>query len=240
MSTVHQPGRPRHDPPPTGHPSTAAPDERPSPTGGDRYRAAVTGIAPAFLLLAIVYHPPLGDLRDKQAVSELVSDTTRWTIAHLMVGVAAAAVVLAFLAVDTYLRRGTGTRLTAVGVPFVVVGSVLFAFLPAMEIAMLAVREVGADVEAVMVEMDTWFLPTLVASSFFFGVGALLFAVAVARSRVLSPGIARLVTAAFVVAVLARFVPFGAALYVMAAALLVALLPVALAMLERPVGATRT
>lgn len=203
------------------------------PTGAKRYRAGMTAIAPAVFLAAIAYHPPLGDLRDKQAVADaLVSDTTRWALAHLLVGVAIGLVALAFLAVRDELAERGESRVSAVGAPFIVLSSVLFAFLPAMEIAMLAVRETGGDVEAVMVEMDRWFIPTLVVSGALFAIGAILYAVAVVRRRVLGTGLTWVVAVALGITALARFVPFGAALYVGAAALLVALLPLALVMVQ--------
>lgn len=231
MSALHLPQRTRARP---GRPGrTARVDDRVAGRS-ERYRVAMTGLAPALLLVAVVYHPPLGDLRDNDAVtSALVSDTTRWAIAHVVVGVAAALLVLSFLAVETFLRdRGApeATRPAALGVPFVVVGSVLFAFLPAMEIAMLGVHEAGGDVVASMNEMDTYFIPTLVVSAALFAGGMILFAVAVARSHVLGRGLTAVVVGALVVAALSRFAPFGPALYVNAAALLVALVPLATAM----------
>lgn len=203
--------------------------------GGTRWydlaRASLVALSPSLLLLSLVYHPHIDDLRDKESVaSALTEDTARWGIVHLAVGLAAALVLLAFLAVDAFLRENGRSRASTAGVPFVVVGSILFAFLPAMEIAMLAVAETGGDVAAVMLAMNTWFVPVLVGGAVVFGVGAVLFAVAVARSGVLGRGTTLLVVTAFVVAALARFVPLGAMLYLSGAALVVALLPLAVVM----------
>ncbi len=183
------------------------------------------------MLISLLYHPYLDDLRDKETVTAgLTGDTTRWGLSHLAAGLAAALVLLAFLAVDAFLRKFGTSRASVVGVPFVVFGTVLFAYLPAMEIAMLSVFETGADVEAAMVEMNTWFVPIMFLGSAVFGVGAVLFAVAVLRSRVLGRRTTWVVTTAFVVAALARFVPLGAGLLVGGAALVVAMLPIAMVM----------
>ncbi|HET6562197.1 MAG TPA: hypothetical protein VFG72_10000 [Marmoricola sp.] len=198
------------------------------------YRVAVTGLAPSVLLLGLVYHPHIDDLRDKDTVAvALTADATRWGIAHLVVGVAAALVVLAFLSVDAFLRESGEVDVSAHGVPFIVIGSVLFAFLPAMELAMLGVYGAGADVEEVLVEMNAWFRPVLLAGAAVFAVGVAFFAVAIVRTRMFGRRLTGLVVGALIVAALARFVPLGAALYVGGAALVVALLPIAAAMLTQ-------
>ena len=192
-------------------------------------------MAPSVLLIGLVYHPHLDDLRDKGTVAAALSaDTTRWGIAHLVVGVATALVLLAFLSVNEFLREGGHSGMSALGVPFIVIGSVLFAFLPAMEIAMLGAYGAGVDVEEVLLEMNTWFQPILLAGAAVFAVGIAFFAVAIARSRILGGGLTWLVVGALVIAAVARFVPLGAALYLGGAALVVALLPIAVVMVMHP------
>ncbi|MGH8891876.1 MAG: hypothetical protein ACRDWY_00990 [Actinomycetes bacterium] len=235
MSTEHLTGTERHEQVPA---TDGAPLPQANPGRASRRdlaRAGVTALSPVVLLIGVVYHPHLDDLRDKGAVAHaLTADTTRWGIAHLIVGLAAALVLLAFLSVDAFLREGGHSQMSAVGVPFIVVGSVLFAFLPAMEIAMLGVHTAGADVEEVLQEMNTWFQPILLAGAGVFAVGVACFAVAIARSRVLGSRLTWLVVGALVVAAVTRFVPLGPALYVGAAALVVALLPVAVVMVRHP------
>lgn len=239
--------RTRHRPGAQGHGQTSAADGTPRPTatpGGasrrDRFRAIVTGLSPILLLIGIVYHPYLEDLRDKGTVADaLTADTARWGIAHLMVGLATALVLLAFLSVHTFLRERGQPGMSAVGVPFIVVGSVLFAFLPAMEIAMLGADGAGSDVEEVLLEMNTWFQPILLASAAVFAVGVAFFASAIARSRVLPKRLTRLVVVALGVAAITRFIPLGAALYLGGAALVVALLPIAVVMATQPTRGRR-
>jgi len=225
--------RQKHLPAPPEAPRTTAPIGRASPR--ELARAAVTGLSPSVLLIALVYHPHLDDLRDKGTVAAaLTADTTRWGIAHLMVGLAAALLLLAFLSVDAFLREDGSSEISAAGVPFIVIATVLFAFLPAMEIAMLGAYGAGVDVEEVMVQMNPWFQPILLAGAAVFAVGVACFAVAVARSRMLGKRLTWLVVAALVVAALSRFVPLGAGLYVGGVALVVALLPIAVAMVAHP------
>jgi hypothetical protein len=213
------------------------------PTGGNlmstttraRFRAAIVAIAPAVLLAAFVYHPYIADLTDKVAVAgALASHTTHWGFSHLAVGVGSGLVVLAFLGIRSYLREEGEERWSILALPFIVVGSTLFAFLPAMEIAMLGVSHAGADVAAVLVAMDPWFFPILMTGALTFALGVLGFAMGIVRSGVLSPRLTWIVVGALVVMAAARFVPLGAALYVGGAAGIVALWPLAYEMWKHP------
>jgi hypothetical protein len=56
--------------------------------------------------------------------------------------------VLAFLAIRSYLRNVGEERWSVLGLPFIVVGGTLFAVLPGMEFAPLAAAEAGTDAEA--------------------------------------------------------------------------------------------
>jgi hypothetical protein len=209
-----------------------------SETTKSRFRAAIVAIAPAALLAAIVYHPYIANLTDKAAVATaLASDTTRWSFSHLAVGVASGLLVLAFLAVRSYLREAGEERWSILALPFIVLGSTLFAFLPAMEIAMLAVAEVGADVQAVLIAMDPWFFPILLTGAFTFALGVLGFAMGIVRSGVLGPRLTWVVVGTLVLMAVARFVPLGAALYVGGVAGIVALWPVAYEMWKHPEAA---
>src|SRR5918994_961188 len=87
-----------------------------STTTQARFRAAIVAIAPAVLLFAFVYHPYIANLTDKAAVAAaLASDTTRWGLSHLAVGVGSGLAVLAFLAIRGYLREA-GALSFALGV----------------------------------------------------------------------------------------------------------------------------
>jgi hypothetical protein len=203
-----------------------------------RFRAAIVAIAPTVLLSALVYHPYIPNLTDKAAVAAaLASDTTRWGFSHLAVGLGSGLAVLAFLAIRSYLREAGEERWSVLALPFIVMGSTLFAFLPAMEIAMLAAAEEGADVQAVLTSLDSWFFPILLTSAITFALGVLGFAMGIVRSRVLDPGLTWLVVGALVVMAAARFVPLGAALYVGGAAAIVALWPLAYEMWRHPEAA---
>src|SRR3712207_6401869 len=81
-----------------GHPMSA--------TTRARFRAAIVAIAPAVLLAAFVYHPYIVHLTHNAAVAAAVaSDTRRWGLSHLAVGVGSGLAVLAFLAIRSYLRE---------------------------------------------------------------------------------------------------------------------------------------
>jgi hypothetical protein len=197
--------------------------------------AATVALAPVLLLAAILYHPFIADLRHKEHVAAaLTAETTRWSVAHLTAAVASALVALAFLAVLAALRHRGEWRWSGRSVPFVVVGSALFALLPAMEIAVLAASLAGADAEAVLLELDAWFRPVLLGSAAVFAVGVACAALAIVRARVLGRAMTALVVGALTVTAVSRFLPFGAALTVGAAALVVALLPLVGTVAARP------
>jgi hypothetical protein len=120
-------------------------------------------------------------------------------------------------------------------VPFVVVGSGLFALLPAMEITVLAATLAGADPVAVLLELDAWFRPLLLSGAAVFAVGAVFLARSVVLAAGLGRGTTTLVVTALLVAAASRFLPFTAALLVGAVALVVALWPLVGLVAARPV-----
>ena len=126
--------------------------------------------------------------------------------------------MLAFVAIRSYLREAGEERWSILALPFIVIGSTLFAFLPAMEIAMLSVVRAGADVQVVLIALDSWFFPILLRGAITFALGVLGFAMGIVRSGVLGPQLTWLVVGALVVMAAARFVPLGAALSVGGAA----------------------
>jgi hypothetical protein len=201
-----------------------------------RWQAAVTAIAPVVLLAGYAYHPYIHNLTDGTAVASAALDTTRWGLSHLLVAVGSGFIALAFLAVRSALRTRGEERWSRVALPFVVMGCTLFAVLPGMEFALLAVIDTGADVaatRAAVEALDPWFLPILLTGSTVFALGALGFAAAIVRSRMLSPAATWLVVGALVVMAMARFVPFGLILqYVGGVAGIVGLWPLAFAMLK--------
>lgn len=209
-----------------------------STTARARFRAAIVAIAPAVLLVAFAYHPYIANLTNKAAVAAaLASNTTRWGLSHLAVGVGSGLAVLAFLAIRSYLREAGEERWSVLGLPFIVMGSTLFAFLPAMEIATLAAAETGADLQAVQTALDSWFFPILLTAAVIFALGVLGFGMGIVRSGVLDPQLTWLVVGALVVMAVARFVPLGAALYVGGIASMVALWPLAFEMWKHPEAA---
>ena len=179
-----------------------------------RYRAAITAIAPVILAAGFLYHPFISNLTDAAAVAAAASqDTFRWALSHLMVGLGSGFVSLAFLAVRSRLRNAGEERWSAAALPFVVMGSVLFAILPGMEFAVLAAVETGADVAAAEAAIDPWFRPVLLTGAAIFALGVLGFAIGIARSGILDLRLRALVVGALVAMAAARFVPLGTVLF---------------------------
>jgi hypothetical protein len=189
-----------------------------------RWRAAAVAIAPLVLLAGFVYHPFLPFLTNPHAAAEAGSaDTVRWGIAHLLVGVGSGFMILAFLGIRSVLREAGEDRWSIRALPFIVVGSALYAILPGMEFTVIAVAETGGDVAAAQMAIEHWFVPVIMTSALTYAIGVFGFAVGISRSEVFGRGKARVVVIALVFMALARFVPLGLVqFYVQGAAGLVA------------------
>ena len=195
-----------------------------------RLRAIITALAPVTLLGAFAWHPYIaGRLPNSSAIADAVAENpTRWGLAHLAAGVASGVVVLAFIAIRGLIREQGADSSSALGLPFVVIGSILYALLPGMEFAPLAAVEAGSDPAAAQSALQSWFLPVLIIGAITFALGVLGFTKGIASVHVLSRGMTGLVVVAFIVFAVSRFVPlFAVQAYVQAAAALVALWPLA-------------
>lgn len=204
--------------------------------GSNRWRTTIVVVAPVVLLAAFVTHPYLsGRLPNDAGVAEAVAaGTARWGAVHLATNVASGLIILAFLAIRSYLHEAGEDRFSALGVPFVVIGSTLFAFLPGMEFAPLAAAETGAtpaQIQATQEALASWFLPVLMTGALAFAIGVFGFARAISIVTVGSRRLTRVVVAALIVMAVSRFVPLAAVqFYVQGFAVIVALWPLAYAM----------
>ncbi len=209
-----------------------------STTTRARFRAAVAAIAPAVLLAGFIYHPYIAPPTDPEAIATAAtSDTIRWGLAHLTISVGYGLAVLAFVAIRSYLREAGEERWSILALPFIVMGSTLFVVLTGMEIGLMAAAETGADVQAVQSALVPWFIPILLTGALSFALGVFGFTMGIVRSGVLSPRLTWLVVGALAVMAVARFVPLSAAPYVIAAAGIVALWPLAYEMWKHPAAA---
>jgi hypothetical protein len=200
-----------------------------------RLETGVVAVAPAVLLAGFAYHPYISPPTDEAAVAAAAaSDPQRWQLAHVTIAIGYGLVVLAFLGVRRHLREVGEERWSVLALPPIVLGSTLFVILTGMEIALGAVAETGGDAEAVQAALFPWFVPILLAGGVGFALGAFGFAMGIARSAVLRPGLTRVVAGALLAMALARFVPLSVAPYLMAAAGVVALWPLAYEMWRHP------
>jgi hypothetical protein len=105
--------------------------EHASSVGVAYFRAGMIAAAPFVLLAAFVYHPHIMFLPSAEAVAHAVQgDTLRWGIAHLGVGVGAALMAAAFVAVGGHLGDAGDHRSSiAIGVLLAVLGAGLYAIL---------------------------------------------------------------------------------------------------------------
>jgi len=200
-------------------------------------RAGVVAFAPVLLLATLSYHPYIPGLPPnvESLASEVTADPTRWGVVHVASGVASAIVAVAFLAIRSHLRELGEDRWSAGALPFVVIGSTLYAMLPGMEFAPLAANEAGGDVGATQDAVIPWFIPLLIAGAVAFAVGMIGFAIGISRVGLLSSWLTRVVVVALLVMALSRFVPLSAVqFYVHGVAALVAMVPVAYTMWKHP------
>jgi len=208
--------------------------------GTNHWRVAILIVAPVVLLATFVTHPYLaGRLPNDAEVAAAVADgTTYWGLVHLATSVASGLIILAFLAVRSYLREAGENRFSAFGFPFVVIGSTLFAVLPGMEFAPLAAAETGAsaaEIEATQAALASWFVAVLMIGAFAFAIGVLAFARALFVTTLGSQEVTRVVVVALIVMAISRFVPLAAAqFYVQGVAAIAALWPLAFAMRTQP------
>lgn len=201
-----------------------------------RIGAVAVALAPAVMFVALAGHPFLAKLPDSAGVANAVAQSTaRWGIIHMLTAVGIGLIALAFLAIRARLRDVGEDRFSVWGLPFVIAGSALFGLLPAMEFAPLSAELTGGDVAAVQTELQPWFIAILATSSILFAIGAVGFARGVAASRILSPGLTRLVVPALIMLAVSRMVPLGVVqFYLQAVVGLVALWPLAYHMWRVP------
>jgi hypothetical protein len=204
---------------------------------GRRSRAVVVAVAPVILLAAFVAHPYIGlGLPDEAAIADAAaSSTLRWGISHLVTGVAAALLVLAFLAIRSYLHDAGEQLWSARGVSLVAFGGTLYAMLPGLEFAALAAAETGGDVRAAQAAVEPWFVPVILASGVTSAVGIMCFAIGVSQIRPSVLQIPRFVVVALGIMAFSRIIPLTAVqFYLHALAALVALWSLAYVMWRHP------
>src|SRR5918999_3364026 len=149
-------------------------------TSSARLRAAIVAIAPAVLFVGFAYHPYVANGRDEAGLAEAAaSDTTRWGLSHLAIGIGYALLALAFIAIRRYLREAGEERWSAPALPLVVAGCALFPILTGMEFALLAAAETGGDVAGAQTELMPWFIPALLLGAARFALGSLGFALGI-------------------------------------------------------------
>jgi hypothetical protein len=200
-------------------------------------RTGIVAIAPVVLLMSFVYHPHLpGRQPNVEALAAAVTaDETRWGLAHLAASLGSGLLMLAILAVRSYLREAGEERWSAPAVPFIVIGSTMYAVLPGMELTLLGVAGTGGDVQAVQRALLPWFIPVLVLAGLTFAIGIVCLATGIAHSRFLGRRLTRLVAGGLVVMAAARFVPLSVVqFYVQGVVGIVALWPLAYEMWKHP------
>jgi hypothetical protein len=202
-----------------------------SETFRGRAEAGAVLFGPLFLMVAIIYHPYIADLTNPSEVAgAMTQGTARWGLVHIAVGAGFGFLLLSFLGVRSYLRDAGEQRWSALAVPFLVIGTIFSAFLPAMETGIVAAVGTGADPVALQNNLSTWFVPILFSSAVLSGIGVVLLAAGIVSSGAFDAQRARIIAGVLVLLAASRFVPQGRALYAGALAGVVALTPIAVQM----------
>jgi hypothetical protein len=200
-------------------------------------QAAIVALAPVVLTAGFTLHPYIGSgPPDHTLVAQAAAEhTTRWGLAHLVIAFSSGLLILAFLAIRARLRENERDPWSARGVPLIVIGSTLYALLPAMEMAPLFAAEAKVDVNAVAETLEAWFAPLIVLGGLAFGGGIIAFSRGIARSEILDHNLTRVVIGALAVMAAARLVPLTLVqFYVHSAAAIAALWPLAYIMWTTP------
>jgi hypothetical protein len=208
---------------------------------GRRASAAIVALTPAALAAALLSHPHIaGRLPNHGAVAEaVVTDPGRWAMAHLAAGIAAGLVAVAFVFVARYLHEAGENRWSHFGLPWIVLGSVLYGLLPGLEFAPWAAATTAGDVVAAQTAIGAWFFPVFLAAGACFATGAVAFAASVLQGKVLGQGATIVVAVALVGFGLSRLAPYMAVqMYVQSAAAVAVFWPVAVAMWRGQLPAT--
>jgi hypothetical protein len=203
---------------------------------GGRAKAAIVAVAPAVILAGSVLHPfiGLGPPDDAAIARAVVSQSTLWGFAHLLIGLGSGLVALAFLAIRSHLRDEGDERWSPVGLAAIVLSSSLYALLPGMEFAALAAAKIGADVRSGQAAIQPWFVPAILMGGLTFAFGATRFARAISVIGIGTSRQTRFVAGALMVAGISRLFPLtGAQLYLHAVALVAALWPLSYVMAKR-------
>lgn len=202
-------------------------------------RAAIVATAPVVLLAGFVYHPQIGNFTDPGFLAALsaavAADPTRWYFSHLTIVVGSGLLMVAFLAIRSYLREAGEERWSVPALPFIVMGSTLFVMPPTFEISTLAAAEAGADVQAFQAALIPRVAPSLLTAAALFALGAIGFSMGIARSGALTTRLRWLAAGGLVLMAASRFVPLEIVqFYVQGVAGIVALWPLALVMWRHP------
>jgi hypothetical protein len=198
------------------------------------YRAGIIMIAPAVMFVSFVFHPHIGSPLDADFLdffaSAVMADPFRWGVVHYITGMGCGLMILAFLAIQNHFSEISGITDSwfGIGLHFIIMGNLFYAFLPSMEMGAMAAAEIEADVAAFQGVLMLWFVPTLLSSALLFTIGVAFFATGIIRAGLWNRSLCLVTAAALVVMGLSRFAPLNVIqFYVQGIAGILALWPIA-------------
>ena len=190
----------------------------------NRLRAVVIAMAPVVLLGGFLTLPYISNYMDAKALAGAVGAAPARTMwAAIVLGGAMGLILAAVFAVRLLLRDAGENRWSPFAVFLIAVGGTL---LVAITSGVEGVALAGQDRVKIATAMNDW-LWVQFAGGALFGLGWLALAAAIYRARVLGPQLTWLVVVAIVISVIANFVPFGWALYVIGVSAIVGMWPLA-------------
>ena len=160
-----------------------------SDTTQKRLRALALFSAPVVLMVGWLYHPYVADETKVQSFADAASsDPDRWAGAHIILVIGFVLASLAVLAARHELRSAGEERWSPPAVLLLVTGHTLLVGIWFWEVDVAAVAKLGGDTEAVLLQSGTYGLEPLALAGFLMmGIGWILLALALYRSRILQP-----------------------------------------------------
>lgn len=194
-----------------------------------RLRALTVALFPVLLAIAVLTRPYVGDFSERADVLGAVSDDgTRWVWAHLLAIGALGVGVLGAFSLRMRLHDAGEHVWSVLGVVGVTLGAAIHAFLAgAIGLGLFAGVQSGVTGERYLGTQHDWALGLFAVAALLFGIGWLLLAIGVLRSRIWPRAVSGELLVTVVAFGVAQVIPFGWAAYVMASAALLAFLPIA-------------
>jgi hypothetical protein len=187
-------------------------------------RVVIIAIAPIVFIVGVAILPYQERFTDFAKTAELASaNGDRWLLAAIVMAAALWLFALAVVSIRHWLREAGENRWSFIAVPFALAGFTLFTFMiGAQGLGLRMAIEAGANGETFLNQAENWIMAVQLGGAILIAIGTLALILAFHRAHVFSRNRFGVIAIALVVAAVTNYLPFGAALWVGAIALLIA------------------